>query len=322
MQTINMDQRAECPNNKPGWFKPTPAQCPQPIKITGQHPCGHEADSAGCDGFGLQAIYANLIPGDPYPFTASSQAPRPTHSSGLFIQTFGSVAARCKVDGKPCASTDECRKRSQSGSDFCNTRAAQALHIEPHGATNGIFVDGGVTKGSGVRVDAPLCDPTTPSCNGEVFLNQGALHASRTRFILDDVSRTSLRAALDITSTSSATAEQTPDQAKAKARTVFVTHNGEIIPIFSDTEHIYLHGNGAKRSGVQLANGHHAGQQLFLFGYTWSVTLSPSSANIDFSAKGAPTFGHGKGDVMSMQLHWVVPAGVAGKWFEVSRAIR
>ena len=216
-QGFNWDNRAQCPASNPGWIHTAgKTPCAQPLKIHGALPCGKNGDSAGCDGFGLASIHANLVMGDQYPFPRSREQPRPTHSSALFLQMFGKTANLCKVDGEPCSSTGQCRTRSANSNDFCNTRAPQALHVEPHG-TNGIFIDA-ERAAQAMRVDAPVCDESAPSCAGEVFLNKGMLHARDTRFKLAGTSRASLRNELGVT-----------DATAPTSRVVFVRSSHETI---------------------------------------------------------------------------------------------
>lgn len=88
-------------------------------------------------------------------------------------------------------------------------------------------------------------------------------------------------------------------------------------------------GSGAARTGCFLGNGVRAGQDLFLRGYTWPVTINNNpggTQNIVFAGNAASaTFGGsdggGAGEVFAMHLIWDAAYG-SGRWFEMSRSVR
>jgi hypothetical protein len=90
------------------------------------------------------------------------------------------------------------------------------------------------------------------------------------------------------------------------------TGNDETLPIKG--KYINVQGNGSARTGALLAGGRRHGQELVLYGNTWSVTFAAAAAV--WGTAGAPTVGNASTNVQTISLVYT-PDG----WAEVSRVV-
>ena len=255
-----------------------------------------QSESANCDGSepwqeqcqtaAAIAIYHNWRRNG----TEARGIRRSAHSSGMYVQAFGALANRCSENTTlECTVQDDCESVSAG---FCNTRPGSSVHLEPHGETIGLFVDGANVHGEGKRRGIYLY-------NSSLFIDEQPV-LLRTKRADGSLQMRAIgigSALMKITSNTT-------------------------INITSDSAMLLVSGvsPGIPAVGVRLTDGAWDGQQLSLFAGNVGITLDVTAVNLQLASG---IGGHGvqlcSEDccLLSLTLTWL---DTVSRWMETSRA--